>query len=111
MGKYDRKISGSSRGTSVRQGPREGETSASRPSPGELQDSPEYRKVAQWLAAVKFRKKAVGGLDPTDVWKKIEELNRLYEDALLAERVRYNLLIRQARAGGHTSPEDLHGED
>lgn len=111
MGKYVRKISGPFRGTSARQGPREGESSVSRPSPGDLQDSLEYREAAQWLAAVKFRKKAVGGLDPTDVWKKLEELNRLYEDALLAERVRYNLLIRHARAGGHTLPEDIHGED
>lgn len=111
MGKYDRKISGPSRGAALRRSPRGEESSAPRPSSGEMQDNTEYRRVAQWLATVRFRKKVLGGVDPGDVWKKIEELNRLYEDALLAERVRYNLLIRQARGEVQTSPEDPHGED
>ena len=38
-----------------------------------------------------------GGVDEADVWKKLEELNGLYDEALLAERVRYDTLIEQYR--------------
>lgn len=62
-----------------------------------LQGNPEFQKIAPWLMSVKFRRKAVGGLDEADVWKKIDELNAMYEKALVAERVRCNLLIAQVR--------------
>lgn len=62
-----------------------------------LRGNSEFQKIAPWLMSVKFRRKAVGGLDEADVWKKIEELNAMYEKALVAERVRCNLLISQVR--------------
>ena len=43
-----------------------------------------------------------------DVWKKIEELNAMYEKAIIVERVRYDLLLQQARQNGYSnnlSPE------
>lgn len=40
-------------------------------------------EIAQWLKSVKFRRKAFGGVDETDVWKKIDELNRMYEKVFL----------------------------
>ena len=58
---------------------------------------------------MKFKKKVVGGLDPQDVWKKIEELNAMYEEAILAERVRCNLVIRQMRHAADISPEETDG--
>lgn len=75
-------------------------------------DNPELREIAQWLSKVKFRQKAVGGLDPADVWKKIEELNGMYEMALAAERMRYNLMLRQIWSSAESpSPEAPDGEE
>ena len=50
-------------------------------------------KIAQWLEEVRFRKKFFGGVSEQDVWKKIEELNSMYEASVEAERVRYNTII------------------
>lgn len=41
-------------------------------------------EIKQWLQAVKFKKARFGGVDEADVWKKIDELNSLYEKALIA---------------------------
>lgn len=60
--------------------------------PAPVQDNPVLAEIAQWLSQVRFRKSVIGGLEPEDVWKKLEELNALYEKALLAERVRSQLL-------------------
>ena len=51
------------------------------------------RPIAQWVNTVRFRHVLLGGLDESDVWKKVEELQRLYETALAAERVRYDSLL------------------
>ena len=50
--------------------------------------TPEQNEIYQWLQSVQFRRVSFGGVDEVDVWKKIEELNALYEKALLAERSR-----------------------
>lgn len=55
----------------------------------------ERQDIAEWLKGVKFRTKLFAGVDEVDVWKKIGQLNRLYDKALLAERARYDALIRQ----------------
>lgn len=55
----------------------------------------EYIKIEKWLKKLRFRKKIFGGVDQQDVWKKISELNAMYEDALTAERIRYDALIRR----------------
>ena len=109
MGKYDRKTV-KARGANP--APREPQPAAHKPGPSAApQDNPEVQEIAQWLSRVKFRPKAVGGLDPADVWKKIEELNGLYEKALAAERVRCNLLIRQLRHDDRSAPaEEFDGE-
>ncbi|NLO84846.1 MAG: hypothetical protein GX096_05390 [Clostridiales bacterium] len=65
----------------------------------------EQKRIAQWLNKVKFRKQLFGGVSERDVWKKITELNELYNEAIFAERVRYNTLLDQWRranqAGGN----------
>lgn len=99
MGKYDKKPNAPRGGGNAPLG-----------SKADLESNPEFTKIARWLSSVKFRKKAVGGLDPVDVWKKIEELNTMYENAILAERVRCNMVIRQMRLNSETAdfaPEDL----
>ena len=100
MGKYDKK--------NVATG---GGNPAPRGNTAELNSNPEFQKIASWLASVRFAKKAVGGLDPEDVWKKIDELNTLYENALIAERTRYNVLLRQVikNAAVSRSSEDPDG--
>lgn len=59
--------------------------------------SREQKKIAQWLKQVKFRKTLFGGVSERDVWKKIGELNELYNEALVAERARYDALLNEAR--------------
>lgn len=59
--------------------------------------SREQKKIAQWLKQVKFRKTLFGGVSERDVWKKIGELNEMYNTALVAERARYDALLAEAR--------------
>ena len=58
----------------------------------------EQASIQKWLKQVRFKKKMFGGVDEADVWKKIAELNELYEAALSAERARYDALLTE-RAG------------
>lgn len=53
-----------------------------------------FDAVGQWLQKVRFRRKLFLGVSEADVWQKMEELNNLYEAALLAERARYDTLLR-----------------
>lgn len=59
-----------------------------------------HTDIVQWITKLKFKKKMFGGVDEADVLKKIEELNSLYESALLNERARYDALLKEARRGG-----------
>lgn len=58
-----------------------------------------HQQILDYVTGMKFKPKLIGGVDPDDVLKKMEELNRLYEMALLQERARYDALL-QANAGG-----------
>ena len=42
------------------------------------------QEIKELLDSVSFKKTKFGGVDEVDVWKKIDELNRLYEKALIA---------------------------
>ena len=57
--------------------------------------SPEQEAIIQWFRTVKFRKNLLGGVDEAAMWKKLEELYALYEAAIRAERIRYNVLLEQ----------------
>ena len=57
----------------------------------------EEKRIAEWLRKLKFRKRLFGGVSEANVWRRIGELNELYERALIAERVRYDALIEEAR--------------
>ena len=52
-------------------------------------------KIANFLKKVKFRKRIFGGVSEKDVWTKIRELNDMYREALLAERIRYDTMIAE----------------
>lgn len=58
----------------------------------------EQESIQRWLKQVRFKKSLFGGVDEADVWKKIAELNEMYEAALSAERARYDALLTE-RAG------------
>lgn len=105
MGKFDKKtVSRAARKSGSREPERDPEL------PLQLQTNSEYRKIASWLLKVKFKPKFFGGVDPLDVWEKIEELNKMYEAALMAERVRCDMVIERvmdnARASGWMPSED-----
>ena len=57
--------------------------------------SQEQLEIVEWYRKVKFRK----------MWKKLEELYGLYENAIRAERARYNALLE-----AHTPPGENHEE-
>ena len=59
----------------------------------------EQKTIVEWLKKVRFRKQLFGGVSEQDVWKKIDELNKLYDAALAAERIRYETLIAENKAG------------
>ena len=84
MGKFDKKSKASLKGSK-----------AALRENADMSFNPEYAEIARWLQKVRFRKKLLGGYDPADVWKKLDELNTLYERALISERARYNLMLEQ----------------
>jgi hypothetical protein len=57
---------------------------------------PDYEeKIAAFLQTMKFRRKIFGGVDEKDAQRKIEALNELYQEALLAERARCDALLAE----------------
>ena len=53
--------------------------------------------IAQALAGMKFRKKAFGGVEEADVWKKLEDLQRLYQQVYDEQAAYYQALLGRAR--------------
>lgn len=73
----------------------------------------QQQTIADWLQQVKFKRSFIGGVREEDVWKKISELNALYEKALAAERIRCDVLIEHYRqkigtAEGETKAGEEH---
>ena len=73
-------------------------------APDQEKMSREQKKIAKWLKQVQFRKTLIGGVDERDVWKKIAELNEMYNVALAAERARFDALLEEH--GIQTEPDD-----
>ncbi len=57
----------------------------------------EQEEIINWLEKLKFQKKFIGGVDEQDVWKKIHDLNEMYEAVLRAERIRYDILLKEQK--------------
>ena len=72
---------------------------------GKLHQRQEQLEIVEWYRKVKFRKNLLGGVDEVQMWKKLEELYGLYENAIRAERARYNALLE-----AHTPPGENHEE-
>lgn len=62
--------------------------------------NPAHQRLIQWFDTVRFRRTVLGGVDEVQLWKKLEELYVLYEEALTAERARYDALL-QTEEGRH----------
>lgn len=73
-------------------------------------ENPKIKEIAEWLDKVRFRKKFFGGLDEQDLWKKIDELNTMYQAALEAEMVRYDTLIEHYKKTGEQDGEMAYDE-
>ena len=58
--------------------------------------SEQEKRIAGWLQKVHFRR-AMLGVNERDVWKKIAELNEMYQELLRAERIRYDTLLEQQK--------------
>lgn len=52
-----------------------------------------HEQMLRWLKKVRFRKSVFGGVSERDLWKKLGELNDLYDSAISAERARYDALL------------------
>lgn len=78
------------------------------PSTDKQSMNSEQEKIVEWLKKVHFKKQPFGGVSEADVWKKIDELNKLYDAALMAERIRYETLLNEARTGD--SPYGKEGD-
>ena len=70
----------------------------------------EQQNIVEWLKKVRFQKQLFGGISEADVWKKIDELNKLYDAALTAERIRYEALLAESKVG-KLLPEERMGDE
>lgn len=50
------------------------------------------RRIGDYLRKVRF-KRALFGVSERDVWRKLEAVNDLFQQALVAERARYEALL------------------
>ncbi len=65
--------------------------------------------IAQALAAMKFRKKAFGGVEEADVWKKLEDLQRLYQQVYDEQAAYYQALLDERGIAAPPPGGDAHG--
>lgn len=54
---------------------------------------PEHEALLKWFETVRFNKMLIGGISERDLLRKLDQLNELYKQALIAERARYNSLL------------------
>lgn len=60
-----------------------------------LPENPCQQKIADWLGKMKLRKVMFGGVSERQVWKRMGELNEMYQEMLKLERARYEVLLHQ----------------
>ena len=68
----------------------------------------EHERLLQWFQTVKFRKVLIGGVDEAHLFKKLEELNQIYDSAISAERARYDALLEAYTKAGERSSGDAY---
>lgn len=60
------------------------------------------RRIGEYLEGLRF-KRALFGVSEEDVWRKLAQVEQLFQQALAAERARYEALLE---AGGNLSPKE-----
>lgn len=60
-----------------------------------LPENPYQQKIASYLGKMKLRRVTFGGVSEKQVWKRIGELNEMYQEMLALERARYEVLLHQ----------------
>lgn len=63
----------------------------------------QQEQIISFLQNLHFRPRLFG-VDQQDVWKKIEQLNQMYEVALSQERARYDALLLERTQAANTVP-------
>ena len=63
-------------------------------------------EIAAYLKKMKFRRKLIGGVDESDVWRQLELLQKEYRSAFEAQEAWYQALLTErdnaiARLRGH----------
>lgn len=53
------------------------------------------KEILEQLKKTKFKKQIFGGINEADVWKKIEELNSLYEKKFNEQEIKYKTLLKE----------------
>lgn len=56
---------------------------------------PAMEELTHLFEQMKFRKKWLGGVDERDVWKKLEQLQQVYEQAYQRQAAYYQALLEQ----------------
>ena len=46
----------------------------------------EHERLLEWFRTIRFKRTLIGGINEVQLWKKLAELNEIYEAALRAER-------------------------
>lgn len=66
------------------------------PIPVEPMDESNWARqnIVNFLRKIRFKRSFLG-VSEADVWKKIQELDALYEKAIQAERQRYEVLLEE----------------
>lgn len=70
--------------------------------------------IAEALAAMRFRKKLLGGVDEADVWRQLEGLQQIYQQVYDQQAAYYQALLQEreealARLSGPADGGDIHG--
>ena len=58
----------------------------------------DMEEIAAYMNTMRFRKKFIGGVDETDVWRQLEKLQKEYQSAFEAQREQGRALIREREA-------------
>lgn len=63
--------------------------------PPQPQLDPAMEELTRLFEQMKFRKKWLGGVDERDVWRKLEQLQQMYEQAYHRQAAYYQALLSQ----------------
>lgn len=67
--------------------------------PTQSQLDPAMEELTRLFEQMKFRKKWLGGVDEGDVWRKLEQLQQMYQQAYQRQAAYYQALLGQKECG------------